>query len=358
MKKGFSFVLAALLAGGALALLAGCGGSSSGKSGETAGGGAKEFDIIYLTPSTASQFWSQVEIGIKNAMYDLQDSAGVKINYSVVGPAEESQTEEYVTAFERAIAALPDAIVTAVIVVDAALPKAREATANGIVLNFVNVGVGVGDDGAHEETYNQFYYCSNDTIGELAAQAFLAAMEKKGMDPAQGGIVGINAHYETEAISHRINGFKEYMAENAPALVLTDTYFNGDSVENAQSNAENIISTYGERLIGMYSTNNITGDGVCLAVQSAGIGARTVSVAADSDDTEIAALRSGNLDALVVQDAYVQGYKGMENAILTLINGKNPETVKQIDCPPSIVTPENMDEEEMLNLLDPTRLAR
>ena len=139
--------------------------------------GGEEYDIIYLTPSTASQFWTHVEIGIKNAMYDLEESEGVKINYSVVGPAEESQTEEYVTAFEQAIAAQPDAIVTATLAIDATVPKAQEATANGIVLNFVNCGLGVGDDGAHEETYNQFYYCSNDTIGELAAQAFLEAQE-------------------------------------------------------------------------------------------------------------------------------------------------------------------------------------
>ena len=50
-------------------------------------------------------------------------------------------------------------------------------------------------------------------------------------------------------------------------------------------------------------------------------------------------------------------YRCMENAILTLINGENPETEKQVNCPPVIVTPENMADEEMQNLLDPTRQA-
>lgn len=340
-----------------IASLAGCGGGS-GRTANASGDGVQEFDIIYLSPSTASQFWTHVEIGIKNAMYDLQESAGIKVNYTVVGPAEESQAEEYITAFERAIAARPDAIVTATLAIDATVPKAREATESGIVLNFVNAGLGVGDDGAHEDTYNQFYYCSQDTIGELAAQAFLAAMARKGMDPAQGGVVGLGLSVVTEALNHRIDSFRAYMAEHAPALELTDTYYNGNVVEVAQSNAENIISTYGERLVGMYSANNITGDGACLAVQSAGIGANIVSVAVDSDDIEISALMSGNLDALIVQDAYDQGYRTMENAILTLMNGENPEQNKQVNCPPTIVTSENMNEEAMLNLLDPTRLAR
>lgn len=315
----------------------------------------KTYDIIYLTPSTASQFWTYVGIGIENAMKDMQEKYGITVNFSTVGPAEESQTEEYVTAFEKCIAKKPDAIVTATLAIDATVPKAQEATQNGIVLNFVNCGLGSGNDGAYADYYNEFYYCSNDTIGEMAAQAFLEAMEKKGIE---SGTVGINMNVENEALNHRIQSFRDYMAANAPQLTLTDTYYNGNVVETAQANAENIISTYGDELIGMYSGNNITGDGVCLAVESAGIGSKIVSVAVDSDDTEINALKNGNLDAIIVQDAYAQGYKCMENAILTLINGSNPETEKQVNCPPVIITSENMDSSEMQDLLDPTRLKK
>ena len=133
----------------------------------------ESYDIIYLTPSTASSFWSQVEVGILQAKADLEAELGITINYSVVGPAEEQETEKYITAFENAMAQSPDAIVTATLSIDSTVPKAREATELGIVLNFVNCGLGVGDDGAYQEYYNQFYYCSNDTIGELAGQAFL-----------------------------------------------------------------------------------------------------------------------------------------------------------------------------------------
>ncbi|HOQ15884.1 MAG TPA: substrate-binding domain-containing protein [Defluviitaleaceae bacterium] len=356
MKK----ILASLLMGVMTISLAACGGTktstdSSNNSSATASSDDKTFEIIYLTPSTASQFWTHVGIGIENAMKDLEEKEGIKVNYTIVGPAEESQTEEYVTAFEKAIAKNPDAIVTATLAIDATVPKAKEATEKGIVLNFVNCGLGVGDDGAYQDYYNQFYYCSNDTIGEMAAQAFLEAMEKKGIEK---GVVGINMNVENEALNHRIQSFRDYMAANAPQLTLTDTYYNGNVVETAQANAENIISTYGSELIGMYSGNNITGDGVCLAVESAGIGSKIVSVAVDSDDIEINALKNGNLDAIIVQDAYAQGYKVMENAILTLLNGSNPESSKQVNCPPVIVTKDNMDSEEMLNLLDPTRLKK
>lgn len=337
---------AASAANGAAASAANSGGASG-----------KTYNIVYLTPSTASQFWTYVGIGIQNAMKDLEKKDGIKVNFSTVGPSEESQTEQYVTAFEEAVAKKPDAIVTATLAIDATVPKAQEATKNGIILNFVNCGLGVGDDGAHKDAYNEFYYCSNDTIGEMGAKAFLDAMKTKGFDPSKG-VIGINMNVENEALNHRIQSFRDYMKKNAPGLTLTDTYYNGNKVETSQSNAENILSTFGSKLIGMYSGNNITGDGVCVAVQSAGVGKKIVSVAVDSDDTEISALKGGSLDAIIVQDAYTQGYKCMENAIQTLVSGKNPEAKKQVNCPPVIITSQNMNSSDMQDLLNPTRLKK
>ncbi|SHK45602.1 substrate-binding domain-containing protein [Hespellia stercorisuis] len=355
MKKR---ILAMVMAAAMVVSLAAC--SSSKKSGggsDTAKAGGDSYDIVYLTPSTASQFWTYVGIGIENAAKDMEDELGVKVNLTTVGPAEESQTEDYVTAFEETIAKQPDAIVTATLAIDATIPKAKEATQSGIILNFVNCGLGVGDDGANEESYNQFYYCSNDTIGEMAAQAFLDAMKAKGMETS-AGTIGINTNVENEALNHRVQSFRDYMEKNAPDLTLTDTYYNGNVVETAQSNAENIISTFGKDLIGMYSGNNITGDGVCLAVKSASVSDKFVSIAVDSDDTEISALKGGTLDGIIVQDAYAQGYQCMENAIRTLKDGKNPESEKQINCPPVVITADNMDDADMQDLLDPTRLQK
>ncbi|QOV18736.1 substrate-binding domain-containing protein [Blautia liquoris] len=349
-------LLSILLASSLIFSLPACGkkAGTSSKSAESVDKG-KEYHVIYLTPSTASQFWTYVGIGIENAMKDIEKNEGIKVDYDVVGPAEESQTEDYVTTFEECIGKKPDAIVTATLAIDATVPKAQEATNAGIILNFVNCGIGTGDDGANEENYNEFYYCSNDTIGEMAAQAFKDAMDTKGI---KEGILGMNTNVENEALNHRVDSFRTKIGEIAPELELTDTYYNGNVVETAQENAENIISTYGEKLIGMYSGNNITGDGVCNAVASANVGEKFVNVAVDSDDIEIQALKNGVLDAIIVQDAYTQGYKCMENALQTLISGKNPESEKQVNCPPVVITKDNMDEKEMQDLLDPTRLKK
>ena len=71
-----------------------------------------------------------------------------------------------------------------------------------------------------KETYNQFYYCSNDTIGEMAAEAFLEIAEQKGIS-TDSGVLGMNTNVENEALNHRVDSFRTYMEKNAPGLELT-----------------------------------------------------------------------------------------------------------------------------------------
>lgn len=310
----------------------------------------KEYKIIYVTPSTASDFWSQVEVGIKQAAKDYEAELGIKIDYNVMGPAEETDAEGYVAAMESAIALQPDAILTATLNIDPTVPKAKEATDAGIILNFVNCGLGNGNDGAHADCYNEFYYCSNTTIGEMAAEAFLAAMEGKGIS-TDAGVIGMQMNFENAALNYRMQGFIDYMAEKAPNLTLTDIEYNGNDSVDSQSDAENTINAYGDDLIGIYAGNNMTCDGVCNALRAANLA--KVSVGVDSDDVEITALKDGFLSAIIVQDAFTQGYKTMENAILTLVNGKNPEAEQAVNVPPVIVTPENIDSEEIQFMMSP-----
>ena len=74
-------------------------------------------------------------------------------------------------------------------------------------------------------------------------------------------------------------------------------------------------------------------------------------------EARIAALRDGFLSAIIVQNAYDQGYKCMENAIRTLVEGKNPEATQQVNCPPVIVTQDNIDSEEIQFMMNPTLAA-
>ena len=348
MKKILALILALVMVA---ALFAGCAKDEKNPADDSNTDG-KSYKIIYVTPSTASDFWSQVETGIKQATKDYETKLGIKIDYSVMGPAQEADAEGYVKAFENAIAAKPDAILTATLNIDPTVPKAKEAHDQGIVLNFVNCGLGNGNDGAYAEYYNEFYYCSNTTIGEMAAQAFLDAMKAENLS-TDAGVIGMQMNMENAALDFRMQGFADYMAKEAPALKLTDIQYNGNDSADAQADAEGTISAHGSDLIGIYAGNNVTCDGVCAALRNADMKDGVVSVGVDSDDIEIAALRDGYLSAIIVQDAFTQGYKTMENAILTLTEGKNPEAEQQVNIPPVIVTAENIYSDEIQFMMSP-----
>ena len=95
-----------------------------------------------------------------------------------------------------------------------------------------------------------------------------------------------------------------------------------------------------------------------MQLRNSNVGDKFINVAVDSETLKFRHIKNGVLDAIIVQDAYAQGYKCMENALQTLITGKNPESKKQVNCPPVVITKDNMEQSDMQDLLDPTRLKK
>lgn len=314
------------------------------------------YHIIWVSCSTESEFWQYQEIGMKNAVKDMQDKYGITINFETVGPANESETESYIRAFENAIASKPQAIISATQVPDATIAVSKEATDQGIVVNFTNCGLEIYGSHEHDDVYNQFYTTISADIGELAGQILLERLEAAGIEPK--GVVGMHFSNINEALQPRMDNLKSYLAEHAPEIEVLDTLYHANDLAAAQGNVENQISTYGNKLIGLYGANNISGDGIALAIQNAGIGDKVVAIGVDSDALEIEALEEGNLDVIIVQEAYGQGYAALKNAVETLVEGSNPETEKHVLLDPVAITSENMKEDKYAALLDPTILAK
>ncbi len=321
---------------------------------KAAAGAGKSFDITWVSCSTESDFWQYQQIGMENAVKDMQDKYGITINFSVVGPATEAETEAYIRAFENAVASKPAAIITATQVPDSTIAVAQEATNQGIIVNFTNCGLETMDSTQYPKVYNQFYTTVSADIGDAAGKWMLDKLTAAGLTE---GVIAMEFSNVNPALEPRMTNFKKYVESNSKFQVL-DTLYNNNDLEQAQADVENEISTYGDKLVGIYGANNVSGDGIALAVENAGIKDKVITIGVDSDPTEIKALEAGTLDAIFVQDAYGQGYKSLENAVETLIQGKNPETEQKIAMPPEAVTTDNMKEEKYAALLDPTILKK
>ena len=53
-------------------------------------GSAEELDVIYLSCSTASEFWQYIGVGISNAVIDMEEEYGITINLQTTGPVRGS----------------------------------------------------------------------------------------------------------------------------------------------------------------------------------------------------------------------------------------------------------------------------
>lgn len=311
------------------------------------------YDITWVSCSTESEFWQYQQIGMENAVKDLQDEYGITINFTAVGPAQEAETEAYIRAFENAVASKPAAIISATQVPDSTIAISQEATDQGIVVNFTNCGLETLDSTEYSGAYNQFYTTVSADIGDMAGEIMLEKLDELGYTE---GTIAMEFSMVNPSLQPRMDNFKAYVEANSDFTVL-DCLYNNNDLQQAQADIENEISTYGDDLVGIYGANNISGDGIALAVQNAGIADKVVTIGVDSDPTEIEALAEGTIDIIIVQDAYGQGYAALKNAVETLIEGENPESEQKIAMPPVAVTTENMEEPEYAAMLDPKLLA-
>ena len=364
MKRVLSLVLALML----MVACVGCGsndkdGSASADSSNTTqsatnstasdgGDEITELDVVYLMPATSSQYWyDYMCTGVMNAAMDIEAETGVKINVTTAGPAEEMETEAYVKAFENVIASKPDIILTATLVPDGTNLLVKEAHNQGIYVNFMSCGL---EDPAYDEYFGSFFYCNNADIGGVAAQAFLDALDAKGIE--HKGKVGVHTSVLVPSLMPRIDEFVAYLNEHAPELEFLEVLFNENVITKAQSNVEDQIAAYGDELVGFYGSDNITGDGIALAIQNSGLTGKVAGVVVDADDLEVEALRNGVLDAIVVQTPYMQSYEAMWDAFNYLTKGETQD--KRVITPSFAVTTANMDQDDMKPLLDPKFYVR
>ena len=315
----------------------------------------ESYDITWVTCSTESEFWQYQQIGMENAVADMEAEHGISINFTTVGPATEAETEAYIRAFENAIASKPDAIISATQVPDSTRSSSKDAMDQGIIVNFTNCGLETLDSTEFADCYNQYYTTVSADIGDMAGEIMLQLLDEAGI--AKEGVIAMEFSNVNPSLQPRMDNFKAYIEANSDIEVL-DTLYNNNDLAQAQADIENEIATYGDKLIGIYGANNTSGDGIALAVENAGIADKVITIGVDSDPTEIQALEDGFIDCIIVQDAYGQGYAALKNAVETLVQGKNPETEQKIAMPPVAVTTTNMHEDEYAAMLDPTLLKK
>jgi len=291
--------------------------------------------IAVVIKATDSEFWQSLSLGAQK--YAAQNSNDVYV--TTYGPPSEANVAEQVAILENVVSSQPDGIVIA--------PANEISTVLAInTAMAANIPVVTADNSV---TTKVLAHIATDNIqgGSDAAVAFVKAAKLRNQELV--GSVAIISPEVFEVITKREQGFINKMKEIAPNIkILEPRYINND-IAQALSVAQDIILATPD-LIGFYGANNHGADGIIRALRETKRYEDLITVAYDSDPEEIQGLADGIIDALIVQDPWALGYKGVE-FIMKSLNGE--EVVEYLNPGVATITKDNMNDPDMQALLNP-----
>ncbi len=296
----------------------------------------KSMRIFYIVKASNSFYWQIVMNGAKLAAKDL----GINITFQEA--QAESDVAKQVSILNMAISLHPDAIVIAPTVADSLVPGIEKAMSEGIKVIII-------DSAANTQNYNSFLATNNYEAGVKLAEKFASLIKEK-YGEIKGNVAYMTSMAGVGSLSQRDNGFLDGL-KKYPGLKVVAHQYAQNNVSTAMTNWQNIFTSHPD-LVGAFSDNNVTGDGLARALQVSGMTGKLVAVAFDNDPAEIDALSNGILSALLIQRPWTMGYWSVFYAISTAEGVGLP---KNVDTGAVIVTKANMNTAEGKAVLEPIK---
>jgi ribose transport system substrate-binding protein len=234
---------------------------------------------------------------------------GVKVG--LFGPTSETDVNEQVQLVENSISRGVDAIVLAPNSSDAlnnAIKRARQAGKKVIIA-----------DTAVTTPTEGFIGTDNVKAGQQAGEQLCRLAKQQGK--TSGDVLIESSVAGVQTIKDRDGGFKAGLA--TCGLRVAVQRFNNNDINTAASQVNDVL-TANHNLVGIFADNNVSGVGAARAIDDNHAAGRIPVVGFDSDPQENAALKTGAIDGLVVQNPYFFGYQGVAEAAAAAANTQVP----------------------------------
>lgn len=291
--------------------------------------------VAVILKATDSEFWQSMAEGARKY---VEHNPG-KVEVTIYGPPTEADIAQLVSILENVVSQKPDGILVAPPNADSIVAAVNDARNLGIPV--------VTADNSINTEVNAHIATDNIEGGASVANALVDYMNSQ--NKPLSGSIAIVAPDVFEVIDKRITGFVDRMKVIAPQMkILPPRYCDNDIAKSLNISQDIILSQ--KDLVAFYGANNHSADGVARALRETGKYGEIFAVAYDSDPEEVQALSDGILNALIVQDPWALGYKGVEFVLASINNESVPE---YFNPGVFVVTKENMQEEKMKAVLDP-----
>ena len=222
--------------------------------------GVKPYEIAVIIKATDSDFWQYLLVGALNYQFENPDLVKV----TTYGPPSESDIDQQIAILENVISTNPDGIVIASTSSDASVPALEQAYDKGIKI--VTVDNRVNTDKVHT-----FLATDNTLGGSLAAEKMVEYLKKNNISTAGKKVAVVSAMAGVQVLTDRDNGFITRIKQLIPGIELIPTRYVDNDIIKALSITEDLITTYGKDLIGIFADNNHSADGVSRAITEQGL---------------------------------------------------------------------------------------
>ncbi len=339
------FTLPVLLAVAVVALVAGilasrvfATGGGEGGSGEGGASPASATTVDVIVKATDSSFWQTMIAGSRAAAQDYGVDVGI------FGPPSETDIDEQVQLVENSISRGVDAIAVAPNSSDALNSVIDRARGQGTPVIVVDNRVTTENDG--------FIGTDNRVAGAGGGRRLCELVQQSS---PEGGTVFIeSAVAGVQVLIDRDSGFEEGFNEDCSEdYDVIGPRYNDNDIQTAASQVNDAI-TANDDLVGIFADNNTSGVGAAQAIEENNAADEIAVVAFDSDPEEVAALRSGTIDALVVQNPYFFGYQAVVEAVMRAQGRYPPES---LDPGGVVVAEEDLGQPAIDRLVDPPTAA-
>jgi len=298
----------------------------------------KPYTIAVIPKGTTHEFWKSVHAGAVKAERELKEK-GVNVEVIWKGPLREDDRDQQIQVIENFMTRRVSGIALAPLDSQAMVAPVLNAQR-------AKVPVLIFDSGLNTDKYVSFVATDNHKGGELAAERMGELLGGK------GNVLLLRYAVGSASTEAREAGFLETLAAKFPNIkIVSSDQYAGPTRETAYQASQNLLNRFGREVNGIFTVNENSTVGMTKALKDIGKAAGQVKMLGfDSGEQSVADMKKGDVQGLVVQDPMRMGYLSVTTMVKHL-QGEKVET--RIDTGVHLITPENMDQPEMKELLHP-----
>ena len=293
----------------------------------------KDLNIVFIPKSSDQVFWDIMRSGVDEAIKEIKTQENIVLTWR--GPSYNDDTDAQIRILQTYSRPNVDAIIIAPTDRERLVAPIQKAAAQGIKIIVVDSAV---DGTAHQASITTDNYAS----GQLAAKHLANILNN------QGQVVVFRIVAGSASTDDRAQGFIDYLQKHAPDMkVIADVYGGGSRGKALHSATELLKKT--PEIDGIFAVNESATDGVLRALRNANRAGKTKLVGFDASDFLLDALKTGEVDGLVIQNPRQMGYLSIKAAVAAINNPVT--TTKTTFTEAKLITRENYQAPEIRKLM-------